>query len=147
MSYAATAAEIAALPQPDTQRADLVRLSDALLDRIEQLNLADTARLPAEVAETANQVLVETDLLPRWLHSTAGALEAVYAAQRCLFGQGDEEEEEGQPCGFVTALAAVLVLGACAAPATVTSVNPAGQLGHSARHFGHSTCHCRNYLR
>lgn len=108
VGYAAMAAEIAALPRRDTRRADLIRLSDRLLEALEELNLAaypvpphqpeDSGRkvvlLPVDAAEAVNGLLVEVNLQPRpyrvW--TTADGLDAIYAAQRCLFGQPDDED-------------------------------------------------------
>lgn len=112
MSIAATAAEIAPLPERD-RRADLVRLSDRLLEAVEEVNLAAypvppaqpveggrrAPRMPAGLVEAVNQLLVEVELQPRWLRTTAEGLDAIWAVQRPLFGQPDDEEEEDRACG------------------------------------------------
>jgi len=116
-SYAATAQEIMAMPKPDTRHADRVRRSDVLLHRLEKLNLdayrpyrpeqppvggvRKVVAVPAELAQAVNQLRMEVGLEPRRLRTTSEALEAVWAAQRRLFGQpdqeeGEEEEEEEQ---------------------------------------------------
>ena len=50
--------------------------------------------MPAELAQAVNQLRIEVGLEPRRLRTTSEALEAVWAAQRRLFGQPDQEEEE-----------------------------------------------------
>ena len=111
-SYAATAQGIMAMPKPDTRHADLVRRSDVLLHRLEKLNLdayrpyrpeqppvgsvRKVVAVPAELAQAVNQLRMEVGLEPRRLRTTSEALEAVWAAQRRLFGQPDQEEEEEQ---------------------------------------------------
>ena len=52
--------------------------------------------MPAELAQAVNQLRIEVGLEPRRLHTTSEALEAVWAAQRRLFGQPDQEEDENQ---------------------------------------------------
>ncbi len=95
------------MPKPDTRHADLVRRSDVLLHRLEKLNpyrpeqppvggVRKVVAVPAGLAQAVNQLRIEVGLGSRRLRTTSEALEAVWAAQRRLFGQPDQEEEEEQ---------------------------------------------------
>jgi len=88
-------------------RRTLVRRGDDLLRRLEQLNLEAytparpaqpvvgdrrVVRLPPDLAQAVNNLLAEVGLAVRRLRTTADGLDAVWAAQRRLLGQPDEEE-------------------------------------------------------
>ena len=118
VGYVAVANEILASgPGAERRREQagrrLVRRGDELLRRLEQLNLnaytparpeqpvdggRRIVRLPADLAQDVNDLLVEVGLAVRRLRTTADGLDAVWAAQRRLLGQPGEEEDEDQPC-------------------------------------------------
>ena len=112
VGYGAVADEIVANGPGAARRRELahrrlVRRGDELLRRLEQLNLdaytpgrpeqrvdggRRVVRLPADLAQDVNDLLgVEVGLVVRRLRTTADGLDAVWAAQRRLLGQPDED--------------------------------------------------------
>ena len=118
MGYVAVADEILASRPGAERRRELarrrlVRRGDELLRRLEQLNLdaytparpekrvdggRRIVRLPAGLAHDVNDLLGEVGLAVRRLRTTTDGLDAVWAAQRRLLGQPDEDDEEDLPC-------------------------------------------------
>ena len=109
--YARAVAEMSQVMTPRRERRrQLIRRSDALLHQLEQVNVEAyrpyrpeppvrggrrIVRLPAELAQVVNELLTTVGLPVRRLRTTTEALEAVWAAQRRILGQPDEDEEEG----------------------------------------------------
>lgn len=99
---------LAARPRGD-RRKELIRRSDELLHQLEQLNVdaylpvrpeqpvrggRRVVRLPAALVQAVNELLAEVGLQVCQLWTTTEALDAVWTAQRRIFGQSDEEDEE-----------------------------------------------------
>ena len=90
---------------------NLILRSDDLLHELERLNVEayrpyrpeqpvrggrKTVRLPADLAQTVNELLAEVGLPVRRLRTTSEALEVIWSAQRRILGQPDDVDEEGE---------------------------------------------------
>ena len=89
------------------ERRDLIRRSDALLRTVEQLKVdaylpyrpeqpvrggRKVVKLPVNVAQDVNELLTDDGLHVRRLRTTTDALEAVWAVQRRILGQPEEDQ-------------------------------------------------------
>jgi hypothetical protein len=105
IAYAGTA--MASRILRSDERRDLIQRSDGLLRTLEQLNVdaylpyrpeqpvkggRKIVRLPPDLAQDLNELLTAVGLNMRRLRTTADALEAVWAAQRRIFGQPEDED-------------------------------------------------------
>jgi hypothetical protein len=107
VSYASAVADMTAVGPRNNRRRLLIRRSDALLHRLEQLNVdaylparpeqhvrggRKMVPLPAGMAQAVNELLVSVGLPASRLRTTTDALEAIWAAQRRILGQPEGDE-------------------------------------------------------
>jgi hypothetical protein len=108
VSYASAVAEILAVRPRSDRRRRLIARSDALLRRLEQVNLdaylparpeqpvrggRKIVSLPTDLAQAVSELLTAVGLPARRLWTTTDALESVWTAQRRILGEPDDEEE------------------------------------------------------